>query len=68
MNGQETTMPVKKSRAAADRVPHAKLPGTVRRVEEVDFHDFVRNRNHTKYIEEIDIGEHLKKKKPPRTS
>jgi hypothetical protein len=68
MSGQKTTMPAKKSRAALDRAPHVKLPGTVRRVEEVDFHDYVRNRNHTKYIEEIDIGAHLKKKKPPRTS
>jgi hypothetical protein len=66
MSGQKTTMPAKKS--SAEKVPRAKLPGTVRRVEEVDFHEYISNRRHTKYIEEIDIGDYLKKKTPPRTS
>jgi len=68
MSGQKPTMPVQQSRAASDKVPRAKLPGTVRRVEEVNFHEYVSNQHHVKYIEEIDVGEHLKKKKRSRTS
>ena len=56
-------MPVKKSRA--QNVSPAKAPGSSRKIEEIDFFDYLRNKKDRRYIEEIGVGEYLKKQRPP---
>ena len=58
-------MPVKKSRA--QNVSPAKMPGSSRKIEEIDFFDYLRNKKDRRYIEEIGVGEYLKKKIQPAT-
>jgi hypothetical protein len=58
-------MPVKKSRA--ENISPAKTPGSSRKVEEVDFFDYLRTKKDRRYIEEIGVGDYLKKKRPPAT-
>lgn len=52
--------------AAAAKAPAAKLPGKARRIEEIDFNEYVRNKKTRKHIEELDLENHLKGKSPPR--
>jgi hypothetical protein len=56
-------MPVKKSRA--ENISPAKTPGSSRKVEEVDFFDYLRTKKDRRYIEEIGVADYLKKKRPP---
>ena len=56
-------MPVKKSRA--QNVSPAKMPGSSRKIEEIDFFDYLRNKKDRRYIEELGVGEYLKKKRQP---
>jgi hypothetical protein len=58
-------MAVKKSRA--ENIAPAKMPGSTRKVEEVDFFDYLRTKKDRRYIEEIGVAEYLKKKRPPAT-
>ena len=58
-------MPVKKSRA--ENVAPAKTPGSSRKVEEIDFFEYLRNKKDRRYIEEIGVGDYLKKKIQPAT-
>ena len=58
-------MPVKKSRA--QNVSPAKMLGSSRKIEEIDFFDYLRNKKDRRYIEEIGVGEYLKKKRQPAT-
>jgi hypothetical protein len=58
-------MAVKKSRA--ENISPAKTPGSSRKVEEVDFFDYLRTKKGRRYIEEIGVGEYLKKKRQPAT-
>jgi len=56
-------MAVKKSQA--ENVAPAKTPGSSRKVEEIDFFDYLRTKKDRRYIEEIGVGDYLKKKRPP---
>jgi hypothetical protein len=58
-------MPVKKSRA--ENISPAKTLGSSRKVEEVDFFDYLRTKKDRRYIEEIGVGDYLKKKRQPAT-
>ena len=58
-------MPVKKQEA--QNIPPAKAPGSSRKIEEIDFFDYLRNKKDRRYIEEIGVGEYLKKQKQPAT-
>jgi hypothetical protein len=37
--------------------------GFARKVEEVDFHDYLKTKKNRRYMEEVGIADHLKKKK-----
>jgi hypothetical protein len=58
-------MPVKKSRA--ENVAPAKTPESSRKVEEIDFFEYLRNKKDRRYIEEVGVGDYLKKKIQPAT-
>ena len=58
-------MAAKKSRAG--NTSTAKTPGGSRKVEEVDFFDYLRTKKDRRYIEEIGVGDYLKKKRPTET-
>jgi hypothetical protein len=58
-------MPVKKSRA--ENISPAKMQGGSRKVEEIDFLEYLRTKKDRRYIEEIGVGDYLKKKRPPAT-
>jgi hypothetical protein len=45
------------------KISPANAAGAGRKVEEVDFTAYVRRKQSRKYMEEIDIGDYLKKKK-----
>jgi hypothetical protein len=40
--------------------------GFARKVEELDFHNYLKSKKSRRYIEEVGIADHLKKKKPRR--
>ncbi len=56
-------MTEKKSRA--ENVASAKTPGSSRKVEEIDFFDYLRTKKGRRYIEEIGVGDYLRKKRQP---
>lgn len=58
-------MPVKKSRQ--EKISPPKAPGLARRVEEVDFFDYLKNKKDRRYIEEIGMPDHLNKRNRPET-
>jgi hypothetical protein len=58
-------MPVKKSRA--ENISPAKTPGSSRKVEEVDFFDYLRTKKDRRYIEEVGVADYLQKKKQSAT-
>jgi hypothetical protein len=54
-------MAAKKPRS--DKAPPAKAPLGSRKIEEVDFYDYLKNKKERRYIEEVGIAEYLKKKR-----
>jgi hypothetical protein len=46
-----------------DKQSTDKVFGFARKVEEVDFHDYLKTKKNRRYIEEVGIADHLKKKK-----
>ena len=51
----------------AEKSSPAKAPVGSRKVEEVDFYQYLKNKKERRYIEEIGIAEYLKKKRLPDT-
>jgi hypothetical protein len=58
-------MPVQKSRA--EEISPAKTPEGSRKIEEIDFFDFLSTKKDRRYMEEIGVADYLKKK-PRRES
>jgi hypothetical protein len=56
-------MAAKKPRS--EKTSPAKAPLGSRKIEEVDFHEYLKNKKERRYIEEIGIAEYLKKKRQP---
>jgi hypothetical protein len=56
-------MAVKKPRS--EKASPAKAPLGSRKVEEVDFYNYLKTKKDRRYIEEIGIAEYLKKKRQP---
>jgi len=57
------SMAVKKSQA--EKVSSTKAPGSSRKIEEIDFFDYLRNKKDRRYIEEIGVADYLRKKRQP---
>jgi hypothetical protein len=58
-------MAAKKSRA--ENNSPAKTSGSTRKVEEVDFFDYLRTKKGRRYVEEIGVADYLKKKRQSAT-
>jgi hypothetical protein len=54
-------MAIKKSQP--DKQSTGQALGFARKVEEVDFHDYLKTKKSRRYMEEVGIADHLKKKK-----
>ncbi len=56
-------MPVKKSRA--EKTSPAGTPEGSRKIEEIDFFDYLSKKKDHRHVEELGVAEHLKKKRLP---
>ncbi len=56
-------MAEKKSRSG--KTQPAKLGAGARRVEEVDFSEYMKKKSAHRHLEEIDVDRYLKKRRPP---
>lgn len=56
-------MAEKKSRP--QKTPPARLQGAARRVEEVDFQEYMKKKSIHRHLEEIDMDDYLKNRPPP---
>jgi len=51
----------------SEKASPAKPPEGSRKIEEVDFYEYLKNKKERRYIEEIGFGEYLKKKGPHKS-
>jgi len=49
----------------SEKTSPAKTPLGSRRIEEVDFYEYLKNKKGRRYIEEIGVADYLRKKRQP---